>query len=280
VFEKNHSKIVLLGTGTPNADPDRSGPSVAIVVEGQAYLVDFGPGVVRRASAAYAAGIDALEPNKLNIAFLTHLHSDHTAGYPDLILTPWVLGREVRLQVFGPPGLKSMTDHILSAYQADIHQRIHGKEPANDTGYKVNVAEIKAGKVYQDRNIMVEAFLANHGSWPAFGFKFTTPDRTIVLSGDTAPHPGLIAAYRDCDVLIHEVYSDKGFHMHPPDWRNYHRSVHTSARELGEIAAQVNPRLLILYHQLLWGVSPGELIDEIRAIYHGKVIFGNDLDVF
>jgi len=85
--------VVLLGTGTPRPFPDRSGPATAIVVGDKAYLIDFGPGVVRRAAAAAAGGTPALEPTKLTIAFLTHLHSDHTAGYPDLIFTPWVMGR-------------------------------------------------------------------------------------------------------------------------------------------------------------------------------------------
>ena len=104
------SKVVLLGTGTPAATPDRSGPATAIVVNDTAYLVDFGPGVVRRASAAAATrGIAALQPTRLQLAFVTHLHSDHTVGYADLIFSPWTLGRRVPLEVYGPRGLKEMT---------------------------------------------------------------------------------------------------------------------------------------------------------------------------
>src|SRR5688572_31117181 len=92
------TRLVLLGTGSPPPDPDRSGPASAVVVNGTAYLVDFGAGVVRRAKAAVAErGIDALEPVKLRVVFLTHMHSDHSVGYPDLILTPWVMGRRVPL---------------------------------------------------------------------------------------------------------------------------------------------------------------------------------------
>ena len=151
-------QVVLLGTGTPNADPAHSGPSVAIVVDGSPYLVDFGPGVVRRAAAAYEAGIEGLAVERLNRAFLTHLHSDHTAGYPDLILTPWVLERDEPLHVYGPPGLNSMTDHILAAYRQDIRERIEGLEPANKQGYLVIAHEIDAGLVYQDARVRVEAF--------------------------------------------------------------------------------------------------------------------------
>ena len=87
------AEVVILGSGTPNPDPDRSGPSVAIIANGRAYLVDCGPGVVRRAEAAALAGVSALETRNLTTVFITHLHSDHTLGLPDLIFTPWVVGR-------------------------------------------------------------------------------------------------------------------------------------------------------------------------------------------
>jgi ribonuclease BN (tRNA processing enzyme) len=108
------TKVVLLGTGTPVPDPDRSGPSTAIVVDDRAYLVDFGPGVIRRAeSAALTRKIPALDPGNLRVAFVTHLHSDHTAGYSDLIFTGWTSGRAVPLEIYGPRGIQSMTEHIL-----------------------------------------------------------------------------------------------------------------------------------------------------------------------
>src|SRR5438093_11164243 len=118
------TRIVLLGTGNPGPDPDRSGPATAIIVNDTAYLIDFGPGVVRRASAAFLdKGIKALEPTKLRVAFVTHLHSDHTVGYADLIFTPWTVGRRVPLEVYGPKGLKGMTDHLLEAYRVGIETR-------------------------------------------------------------------------------------------------------------------------------------------------------------
>ena len=95
--------MVLLGTGTPNADPDRSGPAVAVVTGGRAYLVDCGAGVVRRAAAAARKGIPALAAEKLDIVFITHLHSDHTLGLIDLILTPWVLERRHRSRCTARP---------------------------------------------------------------------------------------------------------------------------------------------------------------------------------
>src|SRR5687768_9078330 len=141
--QRPKTEVVLLGTGTPNADPDRSGPSVAVVVNDTPYLVDFGPGVVRRAAAAHQKGVAGLKVDKLKTAFLTHLHSDHSLGYADLIFSPWTLERTEALRVFGPRGVKAMTDHLLQAYKEDIEIRTRGLEPSNKTGYRVVATEIR-----------------------------------------------------------------------------------------------------------------------------------------
>ena len=277
---RGHSQLVLLGTGTPNADPERSGPAVAVIVNQTPYLVDFGPGVVRRAAAAYQQGVEGLEVWKLDRAFVTHLHSDHTAGYPDLILTPWVLGRRRPLEVYGPAGLQTMTEHILAAYAEDIRERLEGLEPANDQGYKVQVKEVEPGWVYEDGNVRVEAFEAKHGSWAAYGYKFYTPDRVIAISGDTAPRDGLVEVYRGCDVVVHEVYSWVGLADREKEWQAYHSSVHTSSRELAEMVSEAKPGLLVLYHQLFHGVTEAELLGEVKEGYEGKVVSGRDLEIY
>ncbi len=275
------TQIVLLGTGTPIADPDRSGPSVAIVVNGKPYIFDLGPGVVRRTAAAKRAGVDALAVNNLKIAFVTHLHSDHTLGYPDFIFSPWVLMRNEPVEVYGPVGIGAMTDRLLEAYKVDIDVRTNDLEPANTEGYRVVVNEIEPGTIYNDENITVRAFLVNHGSrLQAFGFRLETRDRTIVISGDTAPTPSILENSTGCDVLIHEVYTQAEFDKLTEDWQKYHSTYHTSSRELGEIAAEAKPDLLILYHQLLWGATPEELLQEIRQVYNGRVACGNDLEIF
>jgi len=274
------SQIVLLGTGTPNAEPGRSGSALAVVVNETPYLVDVGPGIVRRANTACQRGLQALALPNLTTVFVTHLHSDHTAGYPDLILTPWVLGRNKPLQVFGPAGIKTMTHHVLSAYQADIQERLSGLEPANANGYQVDAHEIEPGRVYEDANVCVEAFFANHGSWSVLGYRFTTSDGVIVVSGDTAPYEGIIENYQGCDILIHEVYSWSGLQKRSTAWQQYHASVHTSTKELAEIAAAVHPKLLVLCHQLLWGQTEEYLVQEIKQDYSGNVVSGHDLDIF
>ena len=282
--ENYGTRLVLLGTGTPNAEPDRSGPSLAIIVKNKSYIVDFGPGIVRQANKLYTQDNDAylsLKPSNLEVAFLTHLHSDHTTGYPDLIFTPWVLERDTPLKVFGPTGIKSMTENILEAYGSDIRYRIDGSEPANETGWNVEVDEIDEGIVYKDDLVEVEAFKVNHGSWKnAFGYKFTTADKTIIISGDTAPSEKLIEMAKGSDILVHEVYSQSGFDRRSDVWKNYHSKHHTSTNELAEIADIAKPKLLLLTHILFWGSSEEDIIDEIGSNYSGKVIVGEDLSVY
>ena len=282
-IQKNQpARVVLLGTGTPTADPERSGPSLAIIVNNTSYVVDCGPGVVRRAAAAAAKyGIPSLRPAGLNHLFITHLHSDHTAGYPDFILTPAVLRRKGPLEVYGPMGLQSMTDHLLKAYAEDIDLRINGLEHGKPSGYKVNVHEVTQGVIYRDSNVVVTAFNVHHGSWPqAFGYRFETKDKVIVVSGDCTYDENLIKYAMGCDILIHEVYSFAGFSKLPPLERAYHSVFHTSTVQLAAIATLVKPKLLVLTHQLLFGQTSESILQEIKSRFKSEVVYGNDLDMF
>jgi len=273
--------VVLLGTGTPNAEPDRSGASLAVVVDGVPYLVDAGPGVVRRAHAARDRGVDALDAPNLAVAFLTHLHSDHTTGLADLIFTPWVLGRERPLALYGPPGTSAMARHLLAAYEPDIRIRVDGLEPANATGYRVEAHDSEPGFVYQDERVRVTAFRVRHGSFEAaYGYRFETADRVVVVSGDAAPSESVVEQCAGCDLLVHEVYSQAGFERREPQWQAYHSQFHTSSLELADIAARSQPHTLVLYHQLLWGSTPEELLREIASGWSGDVRYGRDLDVY
>ena len=280
------TELVMLGTGTPRPDPQRSGPAAAVVVNGEAYLLDCGPGVVRRAAAAKSKGISALTVTNIKTVFITHLHSDHTLGYPDLILSPWVVGRKVPLSAYGPGGLSNMTHHILEAYKEDIDVRINGLEQGNKTGNVVQVHEIKPGIIYRDANVTVTAFPVKHGSWKeAFGYKFVSADRTIVFSGDTAPCEEVERAAKDADILVHEVYeaSEAEPEKRPggEDWPFYMRAYHTSAAELGAIAMRCKPKLLVLDHVLMRHGSDEKLMEEIRSGgFDGEVRIGNDLEVY
>jgi ribonuclease BN (tRNA processing enzyme) len=276
---ESSTQIVLLGTGTPGWDPDRSGPATTIVVNGTPYLVDFGPGVVRRAGAAYRKGVKALLPINLHVVFLTHRHMDHTVGYSDLIFSPAQIGgaRKLPLEVYGPKGLKDMTEHILKGHMLN----------PDDPRYKVNAHEIAPGIVYKDGNVTVKAFPVAHGDVEAFGFRFETPDRTIVISGDTTPTQSVIDNCQGCDVLIHEAYSLKTYDAVSPAAQANRRRLHTSTVQLAELAGKAKPGLLILYHRSnLGGVleevpNPEEaFLEEIRSRYAGKVVVGHDLEIY
>jgi ribonuclease BN (tRNA processing enzyme) len=275
------TQVVLLGTGTPRPLPDRFGPCTAIVIDDTPYLVDFGAGVVRRAAAAFSSGVKGLAATRLETAFVTHLHSDHTVGYPDLIFTPWVMGRNT-LRVYGPKGIVAMTEHVLAAWQSDIEIRTTGEGGRQKV--RVDAHEIEAGEIYRDSRVTVTAFPARHGDVPAaFGYTFKTPDRTIVISGDTSPNPALINACQNCDILIHETYAMNSV-APMRNWTEYRTRHHTSTRELAEIANKTRPGLLIVYHTARGGpngpIPDEEVLAEIRATYKGNVVIGRDLDVY
>lgn len=275
--------LVVLGTGTPNADPERSGPALAVVRNGRSYLVDAGPGIVRRAAAASTRhDLPALAPQNLRVLFLTHLHSDHTVGLPDVMLTAWTLERPVPLEVYGPPGTRAMVEHLLAAYAADLRNRLDGAEPANDSGWRVNVHEVTPGVVFDDGNVRVRAFAVPHGDWQhAFGYRFETADRSIVISGDTRASDAVVAACNGCDLLAHEVYSAERWLTRPPEWQRYHARAHTSTTELASLALRARPAHLVLYHQLYWGTDDLGLVNEIeRAGFTGRLSAARDLVIF
>ena len=283
------TKVVTLGTGTPVPIPERSGPATAVVVDGNAYLFDFGPGVVRQAAAMaprWGGDIEALHPGNLNVAFVTHLHSDHTAGFADLLFTGWSGGhRNQPLKVFGPDGIDKLVDGTLSAYDTDIRYRLYGLEETNDRGWRVQSSTVEEGLVYKDKFVKVYAIPVVHGSWPnAFGYKIETKDKkTIVISGDASPSEKLLEASRNADFLVHEVYCHYGFENFKnlnEQRRRYHKGNHTSTKELAEIANEAKPKTLIMTHLLPFGCSNDQVLEEVTSEYEGTVFLANDRDVF
>jgi len=285
--QSSRTKVVLLGTGTPAPDPDRSGPATAVIVDDVAYIVDLGPGVVRRArAAATARSLKALEPTNLRIAFVTHLHSDHTIGFPDLIFTPWTMGRRVPLEVYGPQGLKEMSDHLLAAYHIDIDTRTNpdGNQRTFPEGSKVNAHEIASGVVYKDGKVTVTAFATKH-AMESYGYRFDTPDRVVVISGDTNPTQATVDACRGCDVLVHEVHTPAWLAARPEaggapagTFRRFSEKYHTTTAQLAKLASEAKPRLLILYHYS--SLTPEELQSDMMSRYPGHFVIGRDLDVY
>lgn len=278
------TKLFILGTGTPNPNPERMGSSYLVLANDEPYLFDYGTGVIRRIAAfspSWGGEYQALEVENLKYAFLTHIHSDHTLGLADLIITPWIMGRSEPLKIFGPKGAKNMHTNIIKAYQPDIDYRIYGTQPQNSTGYKVIFNELKDKFVYQDENIKVTAFLNDHGDLQeSYGFLIETTDKKILISGDTAMSKNLISYGENLDYLIHEIYSQKGFNNKTPDWQKYHQAHHTGPKEVAEIANLLQPKSLILSHILFWGSSEQEILDEVKTFYSGKIIVAEDGMIF
>jgi ribonuclease BN (tRNA processing enzyme) len=276
------TQLVMLGVGTPVPYADRSGPATAVVYGDRAFIFDAGPGVVRRASEmAMKHGIAALAAPRLTRVFLTHLHSDHTLGLPDLMFTPWPVGRTDALEIWGPRGTRAMVEHLRAAWSVDIRLRIDGLERGNRTGHRSIVHEIDAGFVYRDGEVEIRAFAVHHGSWKqAFGYRIRTPERVIVISGDCAPSDRVIEACNGCDVLVHEVYEEAG--LKDDEWRKYLRDFHTSSSELAAIAARAKPALLLLHHIVFVtrAIHADEVVEEVKRGYSGRVVAAKDLDVY
>jgi ribonuclease Z len=279
----SRTKVVFLGTGVPFPNPARSGPATAIVVDDRAYLIDAGAGVMRRASAA-AERTPALAPPKIAVAFITHLHSDHTIGLPDLILTGWMMGRQ-DLHIYGPAGTEAMTQHVLAAWERDVDIRTHDLEQHH--ALRVTAHDAQPGVVFKDDKVTVTAFAVPHGAWKqAFGYRFQTPDRVIVISGDTSPTEEIVRQCNGCDLLIHEAYSPTAVVPQMPDWKTYRAKYHTSTTELAALATRAKPKLLAIYH--LAGRNPEgdgrysdeQIITEIAKTYKGKVVVAKDLDLY
>ena len=277
------TQLVILGSGTPNPNPERGGSAYAVIVDNTPYLVDFGPGAIRSFASlmpAWGGGMKEMDVTKIEHAFLTHIHSDHTTGLSDLLLTPWIMGRENKLNLYGPKGLEKMAGSLLDAYADDIDYRVNGTQPSNGTGYQFNFTGLADGVVFQDRNLKVEAFKVNHGDFEdAYGFRFTSNDKVIVFSGDTGPSKSLERYAKDADILVHEVYSNAGFLKKTKDWQIYHRGHHTSTYEVGEIASRAKPKLLVLSHILFWGADERDILEETRRTFSGNIKIAEDLMV-
>ena len=283
-FISSETKLIILGSGTPNPDPERYGSGYAVVVNDEAYIVDFGPGIVRRISAmspTWGGEFPSMELENINTAFLTHIHSDHSGALADLILTPWIMGRDEPLDLYGPEGLKAMSENITEAYIDDINYRLYGSQPANELGFTTNVTEISDdGTIFKDNNIEVIAFKNAHGDFKnSFGFLFITEDKRILFSGDTAVSSNLMKYGKNLDILVHEVFSSETFVNKTKDWQIYHQAHHTSSLDLGIIADELQPKKLVLSHILFWGASEESLLNDVRKNFNGQAVIAKDLMV-
>ncbi|WP_447528459.1 MBL fold metallo-hydrolase [Vreelandella sp. TE19] len=277
------TQVVMLGTGTPVPNGERAGAGIAVVHNGQAYLFDIGAGVTQRAIQAYERyDIEALYPPNINHVFLTHLHSDHILDFPELLGTYW-WRRETPISLFGPVGSEAMTEGVYQFLALDTETRLADKSPVtNPEAARANVTEFESpGLVYEEDDIQIEAFAVSHGDWEAaYGYKVTTPDKIIVISGDTSANREIARQAEGADILLHEVISHEGWSDLSEEWQAYHQYAHTLTTELAEIATEANPELLVLYHVLHYGAPIEGVVDEVKAGYDGDVVLANDLDTF
>lgn len=276
------TRIVVLGTGTPIPDARRAGSSIALVHKGETYLFDVGAGAVHNATRArYRFDIPSLYPSQVCCVFITHLHSDHTMDYSELAYTLW-WRRRARLQAFGPAGMIEMTDGMHAMMAPDRRLRTSGAQPVqNPEAYLVDVREIEAGFVFEKGDLRIEAFEVDHGDIkPAIGYRIQAGARIVVISGDTTISKILLEKARGADFLFHEVISDSGLATNSAGFQAYHRASHTPASDLGRLASDAKPGMLVLYHGLFYGVPEEIVVDEVRKTYDGPVVLADDLDIF
>lgn len=276
-------KVTLLGTGTPIPIIERFGPSTLVEAGREKLLFDCGRGASQRLWQLHVplSGVTAV--------FLTHLHSDHIVGLPDLWLTGWLppaFGRRTEpFRVWGPKGTKQMMEYLVKAYQADIHIRIlDEKLPAQ--GVAVRTEEITQGVVYNRNGVKVTAFDVDHGEFikPAFGYRVDYAGRSVVISGDTRFCENLIRFSAGADVLIHEVAAAKEEVLRTSVAARRIIGHHTSPEEAGNVFDRVKPKLAVYSHIALLTMDPSasaptvqDLITRTRKTYAGPLEVGEDL---
>lgn len=277
-------RVTLLGTGSPQPTSDRFGPGVLVQVGGQTLLFDCGRGVTQRLLQMHVKLGDA---NKL---FITHLHSDHVVGIPDLWLTGWLdppFGqRRGALQVTGPPGTRNMMEGLEKAYEWDIRTRIADQNLAREN-VAVSVVEFTEGTVYDHEGVKVTAFEVDHGALvkPAFGFRVDYGGRSTVISGDTRFSENLIRHAAGTDLLIHQVAAVRPELLASPVFQVI-LAHHTQPEDAGRVFARTRPKLAVFYHFSLLGtpqvkpMTAQEVVAATRKIYNGPLVAGEDLMVF
>ncbi len=276
------TKVVVLGTGTPIPDAFRAGSSIAVVHKGEAYLFDVGAGAIQNAvTARYKYDMPSLYPTEICCVFLTHMHSDHTLDFVELNFRMWWRRREALL-AFGPTGLQEMADGMVAMMQPDIRTRTSGTQPVMvSDSFRPVVTEISEGVVFEKEDLTIEAFAVPHGDIrPAFGYRVTTDDLTVVISGDTALSDKVQEMSAGADILLHEYIGTEGLSRNSEAFQAYHKRSHTTATDLGRLASTARPELLVLYHGLHYGLPEQSVLDEVESVYDGRVVLANDLDVF
>jgi ribonuclease Z len=258
-------RVTLLGTGTPFPNTARFGSAILVEVAAKKLLFDCGRGVVIRLTQGGAS------PKEIDGLFLTHLHSDHIVGIPDLWLTGWFLGRSKPLRIWGPAGTSSMTQDLGKAFAFDIHIRQAAPDPLPAKGVEIDAKEVAQGEIYKDGSTRASAFLVDHGTVkPAFGYRIDSAGHSVVISGDTKFCQNLVDFAKGADCLIHAAWSASSKNSTPPSQRSI-----ASAEDAGRVFAIVKPKLGVVYHYK----DEEGLEDAVRKEYKGPFVIAKDLMV-
>ena len=264
--------LILIGTGYPRPDANHAGAAAVIVAGERWYLVDAGRGTTLRIAAT------ELGYSEMRAVFLTHLHSDHTAGLPDLFTTSWQFGRKTTpLELYGPAGTKRLADAMLEFFAYDIRiRRAQQDLPAGGATIATHI--VREGVVLDDGVCRVTAFAVDHRPVePAFGYRFDCGGKSIVVSGDTRPTPNLVKFAKGADVLVMEAYLPEHFlRVDTPEVAKKLMAYHTRAEEAGDIATRAGVKTLVLTH-LIPANAEGTFAERASAHFRGKVIVGRDL---
>jgi ribonuclease Z len=265
-------RVTLLGTGSPTLSDTRFGPSTLVEAGDQRLVFDAGRGAAQRLQQL------GVPFDRIDAIFLTHLHSDHVVGLPDLWLTGWILGRRtVPWELVGPTGTAAMAAHLAQAFAFDIDIRVReGGQTA--AGARLAARDVAPGVVYERGGVKVTAFLVDHALVaPAFGYRIDYAGRTVVLSGDTRFSPALIAVARGADLLVHEVVlapADVG--PSAPYYRAF--AHHTTPAQAADVFSRARPTLAVYSHIVIFGgVEEAEILSQTRRGYAGPVLLGYDL---
>lgn len=274
--------ITLLGTGNPRPTPQRYGPSMlveAATTPPTRILVDAGRGATERLFTI--GGREGL--SRIDLVLLTHLHSDHVVGLPDVWLTGWLFGRARALSVKGPVGTADLAAHLTRAFAFDVETRRDSDERLPGAGAILAAHDVSPDAPFDVSGVRVTAFLVDHGPVkPAYGYRIEYAGRSVVLSGDTRYSENLIAHAKGCDVLVHEVVAtdvERRLSLMSPAATEKVLAHHTTPEDAGRVFSAVKPKLAVYAHIVPSPATASDLEGPTRKTYAGPLLVGEDLTV-
>jgi ribonuclease Z len=272
-------RVTLLGTGSPEASPERSGPSTLVEVGDEKLIFDVGRGATVRLQQAKVPLVNVT-------VFLTHLHSDHINGLGDLWSSSYMSPtfRDKPLKVFGPTGVAELTNGLRMAFQPDIDIR-SAEMATRDLPFHLSGAAFDAtvvdreGVVFDKGGVIVTAIRVNHAENRAFGYRVDYDGHSVVISGDTSFSENLMMKAQGADLIIHEVMAVSDELSKDP-LMSFIFEAHTSPEQAGSLFASAKPKMAVFTHIILLDVTETQLEMATRKTYLGPLRVGQDLMTF